>query len=349
MDRKKLLKLCNKVSRAIKPSIQPIMECILIHIKDGTVTIRAASHGMQIMVWEKIDDTSTQLLAAVNAVSLKELLNRLPADEVSLSKVGDILSIKSGSISLTIPCRKEPFPKEMQKGEAKAKAVIPCKDIEACKHSALSKAMINEKMSSYGVDIKGDSYRITTVDGHRLSSRGKGTDVFSNALTKIVAPGEMMEEAVKISEEDDFEFVYDGNNIQISGSGYSIIGATQFNCFFNLEQIRNPGFTSYFEVNRISLLEALKVATYFDKLTVLKIQKDNLILSSRDAAKGDSHAEVPIVTNGKEIELGVNGNFLCESLDSIPEETLRIYYSSKIAPIYFESDSFKEVIMPVRY
>ena len=41
------------------------MECILIHIKDGTVTIRAAGNGMQIMVWDKVDDTSTQLLAAV--------------------------------------------------------------------------------------------------------------------------------------------------------------------------------------------------------------------------------------------------------------------------------------------
>lgn len=349
MDRKKILKLCNKVSRAIKPSTQPIMECILIHIKDGTVTIRAAGNGMQIMVWDKVDDTSTQLLAAVNAVSLKELLNRLPSDEVSLSKVGDTLSIKSGSISLTIPCRNEPFPKEMQMGKTKVKAAIPCKDIEACKHSALPKTMLNDKMSGYGVDIKGDSYMITTVDGHRLSSRGRRTVVFSNALTKIVAPGEMMEEAVKISEEDEFEFAYDGSNIQVSGSGYSIIGATQYNCFFNLEQIRNPGFTSFFEVNRTSLLEALKVVTFFDKLTVLKILKENLIISSRDAAKGDSQAEVPIVTNGKEIELGVNGNFLCEALDSISEETLRIYYSSKIAPIYFESEDFKEVIMPVRY
>lgn len=347
MNRKKLLKLCNKVSRAIKPSSQPIMECVLIHIKDGVVNIRAVSHGMQIMVWERIEDMTTSVLAAVNASSLKEVLNRLPSDEVVLSKVGDLLSIKSGKISLTIPCRSEPFPKEMVIGNVKVRVSIPCKEVEACRHAAMSKTMINDKMSGYGIEIKDDSYRITTVDGHRLSSRG--ADIPNVGATEIVAPGEIMEEAVKISEEEYFNLAFDGNIIQITGNGFSIIGMTQYNRFFNLDQIRDPGFQSHFEVNRTSLLEALKVVTYFDKLAVLTIKKDNLIISSKDTTKGDSRAEVTIISEGKEIELGVDGNFLCDALDSVSEETLQIYYSSKTSPIYFGSNGFKEVVMPVRY
>lgn len=347
MDRKKLLKLCNKVSRVIRPSSKPIMECILIHIKDGTITLRAVNNGMQMTVWDKTDDTTTTLFAVVNAVSLKEVLNRLPSDEVLLSKIGDTLSITSNTIILTIPCRNEPFPKEMKVGEIELKTMIPCAAVEECKHSALSKAMINEKMSSYGVDVIGDSYRITTVDGHRLSSRGNVS--LTNGLTKIVAPGEIMEEAVNISEEDSFEFAYDGEMIRITGSGYSVIGATQFKCFFNLEQIRDPGFTSFFEVSRMKLLEALKVVTYFDKLAILNIRGDELTICSKDAAKGDGMAKVPIVSNGKEMELGVNGNFLCEALKSVSDDTLQIYYSSNISPIYFEDEEFKEVLMPVRY
>lgn len=347
MDRKKLLKICNKVSRAIKPSSQPIMECVLIHIKDGVVNIRAVSHGMQIMVWEKIEDKNISILAAVNAASLKEVLNRLPSEEVSLTKTGNMLSIKSGKISLTIPCREEPFPKELVVGDIKVKATIPCAEVEACSHAAMSKTMINDKMSSYCIEIKDTDYRITTVDGHRLASRG--TITLPDGYEEIVAPGDIMAEAVKISDEENFDLTFDGNNLQISGSGYSIIGMIQFNRFFNLDQIRNPDFRSYFEVNRTSLLDTLKVATYFDKLAVLTIKKDNLIISSRDSSKGDSRAEVGITCNGPEIELGVDGNLLCEALNSVSEEILQIHYSSRSTPIYFGGEHFTEVVMPVRY
>ena len=158
-----------------------------------------------------------------------------------------------------------------------------------------------------------------------------------------------MAEAVKISEEDTFEISFDGETIKVEGTGYSLIGKAQFNRFFNLDQIRDPGFDTYFEADRTRLLEALKVVTYFDKLAVLNISKDILKIRSRDAAKGDSQAELEIISNGPAIELGVNGNFFVAALESVDAETLKIHYSSKEAPIYFKGENFEEVMMPVRY
>lgn len=350
MDRKKLLKMTNRASRAIKPSVQSIMECVLLHIKDGVVKMRAVNHAMQVTVWEGIEDQDTSILATVNAANLKEILGRLPSDEVTLSKVGDNLFIKSGSITLSIPCRNEPFPKEMDMKKPKVKATISRGDVEACSHAALSKTMVNDKMSSYCLEIvngNNPSYRITTVDGHRLASRG--IKVPKVGFTEIVAPGELMAEAVKISEEDTFEISFDGETIKVEGTGYSLIGKAQFNRFFNLDQIRDPGFDTYFEADRTRLLEALKVVTYFDKLAVLNISKDILKIRSRDAAKGDSQAELEIISNGPAIELGVNGNFFVAALESVDAETLKIHYSSKEAPIYFKGENFEEVMMPVRY
>lgn len=350
MDRKKLLKMTNRASRAIKPSVQSIMECVLLHIKDGVVKMRAVNHAMQVTVWEGIEDQDTSILATVNAANLKEVLNRLPSDEVTLSKVGDKLSIRSGKISLSIPCQNDPFPKEMDMKEPKVRALISRGDVEACSHAAMAKTMVNDKMSSYCLEIVNEdnhSYRITTVDGHRLASRG--TKVPKVGCTEIVAPGELMAETVKISEGDTFWISFDGETIKVEGTGYSLIGKAQFNRFFNLDQIRDPGFDTYFEADRAQLLEALKVVTYFDKLAVLNIGKDKLMIRSRDAAKGDSEAELEIISNGPEIELGIDGNFFVAALESVSEEKIKIHYASKKAAIYFKGETFEEVMMPVRY
>ena len=119
-----------------------------------------------------------------------------------------------------------------------------------------------------------------------------------------------MAETVKISEGDTFWISFDGETIKVEGTGYSLIGKTQFNRFFNLDQIRDPGFDTYFEADRAQLLEALKVVTYFDKLAVLNIGKDKLMIRSRDAAKGDSEANWKSFPMGRRLSSELTVTFL---------------------------------------
>jgi DNA polymerase III subunit beta len=113
--------------------------------------------------------------------------------------------------------------------------------------------------------------------------------------------------------------------------------------------------TNCLKIKRVPFLDSLKRINIFTEdifhTIQLKIEKNQMVLSSQNADLGNAKDELSITYDGQPLTLGFNCRYFIEALQVMDCETVEAYINSNSSPCLMKSDEdqgFISIIMPMQ-
>ncbi len=202
-------------------------------------------------------------------------------------------------------------------------------------------------------------FRMVSSDGHRLSLVEKKTqkDLSPFDLNqKTFLPKSGAQEVKKFCENK--EEIYIGLNDKqavLKDDSSLLIIRLMHGDFPNFNSLINKvNMENFFKIDRKTLLSSIKRMNLFneDNYHVVKwtINKESLTLSSQSLSIGSAKEEIAIEFSGEDMELGFNGRFFVEGLQSMTSDEVKIIINGQSYPCLIQSENepdFTYLIMPM--
>ena len=208
---------------------------------------------------------------------------------------------------------------------------------------------------------EGISYlKMISSDGHRLSIMEKDvaadlTEMQLNDVTLIPKKG--IQEWKKFCEgRDALEVSFEEKQLVLREEDAVMV--------VRLKQGEFPQYTAILEavqlencvkIQRIPFLESLKRINLFTEdifhTIQLKIENDQMILSSQNADLGNAKDQQSISYSGEPLNLGFNCRYFIEALQAMESENVEAYINSNNSPCLMKGDDdigFISIIMPMQ-
>ena len=210
-------------------------------------------------------------------------------------------------------------------------------------------------------EIKENRIHFVSSDTHRLCHTSMVLNINNIKNNEVIVPMKSLKEIISIiNSEDSVEIHLTNNRILFKIKNIKIVSRLIEGKFVNYEQVIPNQFAIELKIMRRNFLETLDRAFLLtrDKLksnlnTVkLNIKGNKLIVSCESSEIGDIYEEIPIYSNGKNLELGFNAKYLIEILRVINTEEIIIKLITPQNPCVIEPVSDVEdilyLILPVR-
>lgn len=211
------------------------------------------------------------------------------------------------------------------------------------------------------IEIKENRINFVSSDTHRLCYTSMALEPNNIENTEVIVPAKSLKEIASIiNSEDSVEIHLTNNRILFKIENRKIVSRLIEGKFVNYRQVIPSQFNIEFKIIRKSFIETLSRAFLLtvDKLksnlnTVkLNIKENKLIISCKSSEIGDIYEEIPIYSNGKDLELGFNSKYLIEILRALNTEEVVVKLSTPQNPGVIEPISDIEeviyLILPVR-
>ena len=203
------------------------------------------------------------------------------------------------------------------------------------------------------LEIDDHSVIMVAIDGFRLAI--KKVDSNLNLETRrAVIPRTTLLEIQRLSESiEEIGILFEDRSISFK------IGDTVLNSnllegdFINYKQILPSDFTTKIKINVKEFSDALDRASVVsnNKLVILNIKEDQLMLSSRNSEIGNLEENIAIEFEGRELEIAFNSRYFLEAFRYIEDEYVYLKFNSNISPCVVEPESDQNYIyllLPVR-
>lgn len=198
---------------------------------------------------------------------------------------------------------------------------------------------------------------VVATDGHCLSLVPFGKDKngsFCPSGKEIIIPSKIMGIALKMDVEN-MGIAYNSNFIKLEAKDgeceYTLISKLVDETYPNYEAVLPKGYTSYLEVNRLDLLNSIRRLSLFSSSSTHQIKfsiSDKFRIEATDTETGsEANEEVDAEING-EIEIGLNAQYVINTLIALKDEKIRLEYSDPIKAIVFKGEEHFCLVMPVR-
>ncbi len=209
---------------------------------------------------------------------------------------------------------------------------------------------------------RGDKYflKMISSDGHRLSIMEKDVaanldDMILNDVTLVPKKG--IQEWKKFCENrDNIDVSFEPKQLVLRDDEAVMVirlkggEFPQYSAIVNAVQLENC-----VKINRIPFLESLKRINLFTEdifhTIQLKIENNEMILSSQNADLGNAKDKQEISYNGEPLVLGFNCRYFIETLQVMECETVEAYINSNNSPCLMKSEDdngFTSIIMPMQ-
>ena len=193
MRKNELYAAMKKASRAVKSNcFFPNAGMMLVKLKDGRLSIAARNSNEHLLVTTEAD--GKEINCIVNAATFLQVINKMPAEEVQLSVSKGKLMVTSKNMKVGVPAADGKEWLYPNRFEVEAENELS-RDILKTSH-ALAKTGGNSLMESYHLEISEVGFKVTALDGHRISIFGKT----ENALCQdIVLEGKLIQDAFALT------------------------------------------------------------------------------------------------------------------------------------------------------
>lgn len=353
----------NIVSKAVpSKTTMTILECILIDATKGNIQLIANDTELGIQT-----KTEGEILEngkiALEAKLFSEIIRKLPSDDV------DILIETNEKHHTIITCENSIF----KIAGRDANEFTPLPSIDKENHVSLSqftlKNLITQTIFSISVndsnkmmagelfEITGDSLRLVSLDGHRISIR-KTELKETYTDTKAIVPGKTLSEISKILSGDiDKEVVIylTKNHILFEFDDTLVVSRLIDGEYFRINQMLSGDYETKVTVNKKEFLDCIERSTIFvrendKKPLILNIMNEEMELKIHSDI-GAMDADLPIHRTGKDIMIGFNPKFLIDALRTIEDENVDIYMTNPKSPCFIkdEAESYIYLILPVNF
>ena len=215
----------------------------------------------------------------------------------------------------------------------------------------------NRLMSGELFEINGDTMRVASLDGHRISIR-KIELKESYPARKVVVPGKTLNEISKILSGDtdkDVTIFFTDKHIVFEFDNTTVVSRLIEGEYFKIDQMLSSDYETKVSINKKELLNCIDRATLLikegDKKPIIISIADGSMELKINSTVGSMDEEIDIEKLGKDLMIGFNPRFLIDALRVIDDETITIYLVNPKAPCFIRDDenSYIYLILPVNF
>ncbi len=358
INQQKLIHTLGLITRvSIKHVTLPVLQCVLITVKDGIVTFKATNLeiGIEVTVEAFVE---LEGVVAVSASTLLSAVQYITKKEVVLSVVEGVLTVDSGSGKTTInTIPYDEFPsiaKLTAPGTAIQKNLFAL-GIKTVAFAASQSSIKPELGSIYIQQKKEHSLTFVATDSFRLMEKTVPQKNFILDQTLLI-PQKNAIELARICDllETDPMLIINENQCALSFSeGVYITSRLISGSFPDYEQIIPKEYVTHTTVLKNDLLQAFKKTHVFlNKFmqVTIKLDGDNLVVASQNGEIGTTTDTVKVHTEGQELTLNFNQQYLIDPLGHVSDESIVMHFAGIGRPLVIQGSSdttLRYLVMPM--
>lgn len=356
---KDFAKKTNVVSRFASLRAQlPILSNIKLKAEGNKLLMTATNLEMSIATYlgAKVDDEGE---ISIPAKTFSELINTLRSEHLELESEGESLKISTPETNTKINgINTADFPDVPEKNLPDT-IKLNSSDIKRSLSQVLfSTSPDDTRPALAGVLVifdKGISF--VASDGFRLSQ--KTVDVQSSLTQRIIIPKATAQEFSKLIADFEGEIIFsysqENSQILLEIDSYLISSRVIDGEYPNFEKIIPTSHRIEVSVDKHSLLNAIKTVAIFARevsnIIDLKIENNEIILSSQSPKSGVQESRVPVKVSGGELTISYNYKYIEDFLNSIQNDDVLIELNDgSSAGVFRDSQdkNYLHLIMPVK-
>lgn len=349
------------VSKAVpNKTTMSILECILIDASGRNIKLIANDMelGIETVIEGEIVEKGQ---IALDAKILLDIVRKLPDNEITIET--------DKSFKTNITCEKAKFTIIGKSGEdfsylpsiEKIDSIIvsqfTLKEVVRQTIFSISDNDNNKLMTGELFDINGDTLKVVSLDGHRISIRRiKLKDNYP--ARKVVVPGKTLNEISKILSGDadkDVYIFFTGKHIVFEFNKTTVVSRLIEGEYFKIDQMLSSDYETKVTVSKKELLECIDRATLLvkegDKKPIIINITDGIMELKINSAVGSMNEEIDINKQGKDLMIGFNPKFMIDALRVIDDEQIDIYLVNPKAPCFIKdtAGNYIYLILPVNF
>ena len=358
-----LCEAVNNVSPAVSAkSTLMALECVLLRCRGNQLMV--IGYNLELGITKELEVSSREdgeIL--LNARLFGEIINRMPAGELTLSTDDKLLTIiKGGGAQFTIlGMSAEEYPEIPVISEEKSFR-IPADTLRSMISQtlfAVSQDAATPVLTGTLFELKGGTLYLVSVDGCRLALRKE--PVNCSESFKFVAPGKTLSELLKLigkfsGEEDKEVLVKLGSkHLVFECGGYTVLSRLlegefiDYNTAIPKEKKTRIVLSAreFVEsINRASIIISEKI-----KNPVKARFEEGKVSISCETSVGKVNDSIPVKLEGDPVRIGFNNKYMTDALKASEEDEIAMEINTAFSPIKLlplEGDSFVFLVMPMR-
>ena len=356
--------ILNSVNISLKAvpakSTMPILECIIIEVTDST--IKFITNDMELGIETIVNGLITESgSVAINAKIFSDIIRKLPDSDVVIETDTNYMTTISCEKSVFTIAGKsgEEFPAlpKMEKNEPLILSQFSLKEIIRQTVFSISDNESNKIMTGELFEINGDTLKVVSLDGHRISIRNIELKNHYPSR-KVVVPGKTLNEVSKILSGDadkDVSIFFTGKHIVFEFDNTTVVSRLIEGEYFKIDQMLSSDYETKVTINKKELLECIDRATLLvkegDKKPIIINITDGVMELKINSTVGSMNEEIDITKQGKDLMIGFNPKFMIDALKVIDDEEIDIYLVNPKAPCFIRDVKGKYIylILPVNF
>lgn len=356
-----LVKGVNIVSKAVPSrTTMAILECILIDASANEIKMTANDMelGIETVIEGKIEERG---IIALDAKIFSEIVRKLPDNDVVIET--------DNSFKTIISCEKAKFNivgksgddfsylPYIEKNESISISEYTLKDVVRQTIFSIADNDNNKLMTGELFEINGDTLKVVSLDGHRISIRKIALKNFYDNK-KVVVPGKTLSEISKILPGDmdkDVSIFFTDKHILFEFDHTVVVSRLIEGEYFKIDQMLSSDYETKVKINKKELLDCIDRATLLvkegDKKPVIINITDISMELKMNSTVGSMDEEIDINKEGKDLMIGFNPKFLIDALRVIEDEEVDLYMVNPKAPCFIRNaeESYIYLILPVNF
>ncbi len=356
-----LLNGINTVMKAVpSKSSMTILECILFTADDNGIKLTA--NDMEIGIETYIEgEVEVPGTIAIEAKIISNLIRSYSGEDFIIDSDDDnVVHIECGRSNLDINGRStEEFVllPELEKGNPIEISQFSLKELIRQTIFSISDNDTNKIMTGELFEIKGDNFKVVSLDGHRISVRNI---LLKNSYddNSVIVPGKTLIELSKIIPGDvdkDVSIYLCENHVIFEYDQVKVVSRIIEGNYFKIDQMISSDYETKLDINNRELLEVINRSTLLvkegDKKPIVFDINDNTASLSIRSTIGSMKEDLDIEKTGKDIKIGFNPKFLIDALRVIDDEKVSLYMVNPKAPLIIKNEegSYLYLILPVNF
>lgn len=349
------------VSKAVpSKTTMSILECILVDTRNGEIKLTA--NDMELGIETTIEgEIISKGMIALDAKIFLEIVRKLPDSDITIET--------DDSYKTTITCEKAKFNiigksgedfsylPDIERNDSVIISQFTLKEVIRQTIFSIADNDNNKLMTGELFEINGDTLKVVSLDGHRISIR-KIALKNSYENKKVVVPGKTLSEISKILSGDmdkDVNIFFTDKHILFEFNNTVVVSRLIEGEYFKIDQMLSSDYETKVKINKKELLDCIDRATLLvkegDKKPVIINITDTSMELKMNSTVGSMDEEIDIDKEGKDLMIGFNPKFLIDALRVIDDEEVDLYMVNPKAPCFIRNaeESYVYLILPVNF
>jgi len=358
-----LLDAVNKVKTVVSAkSALPILSHILVEAEKGR--IRLSATDLKVSIECSVDcEVKKQGSMTVSSQRLASILAELPDADITL-ELGEsnVIRLECGKIHTRLfSMSPEEFPPIRQLEDVEP-LVLPQKLLKGIfdrTSFAICTDQARYNLTGLLIELKSGALTAVATDGRRMSLYREDEGIVDGVKVKVIVPGKMIQELMRLLGDDGDVNVYLGENqAAFEFESLRLTTALIEGTFPNYEMVVPQKHDKVVKLSTPQLLEAVRRTRTMtnEKFNSVRFKLDDgvLKLSVVTPEVGEYEEEIAVDYAGDSMEIAFNPDFLVDILKHLDTEMTQVVLKDAMSPGILKPDAeagedkYINVVMPIR-